>query len=248
MNAAWTIYRRELAAYFFSPIAYVVLCGFLLYQGIHFTLIVAAFQSSAFVQMTPVQAFFGGTIFYYLLLLVVCPLLTMRLFAEERRSGTYEMLMTAPVAEAEVVAGKYLAAVTFYASLWLPTLTYVWIVAKQMSLDPGPVAASYAGTILVGMVFLAVGTLLSAASRNQIVAAMLTFAILGGLAFTLGILQLVWYEEGLLREALGYINLWSHMEDFAKGIVDTRHLAYYATVIAFALYATVRTLETSRGT
>ncbi len=122
MRKIWAIIRRELIAYFSSPLAYIVMTAFLLMQGYIFYLIVSFLNNPQTPAMTPLRLFFGGTIFFWLFLLFVVPVITMRLIAEERRSGTIEVLLTSPVTEAQVVIGKFVAALIFYVALWLPTV------------------------------------------------------------------------------------------------------------------------------
>ncbi|MBD3854062.1 MAG: ABC transporter permease subunit, partial [Acidobacteria bacterium] len=117
MRKTWAIVRRELIAYFSSPLAYVVLAAFLLMQGYIFYLLVSFLNNPQTPAMTPLRLFFGGTIFFWLFLLFVVPVITMRLIAEERRSGTIEVLLTSPVTEAQVVVGKFAAAMLFYIAL-----------------------------------------------------------------------------------------------------------------------------------
>jgi ABC-2 type transport system permease protein len=149
--------------------------------------------------------------------------------------------MTAPITEAQVVAGKYLAALTFYASLWLPTLAYGLLVARQSEVDWGPVAAGYVGILGIGALLLAVGTFASSMTRSQLVAAMVSVALVF-LLFLLGIFEEQVTNEGL-KQALGYVNLWNHIDEFARGIVDTRRLAYYGTGVLFFLFLATRALE-----
>ena len=148
MRGFLATFGRELRAYFFSPLAYVVLTFFLLVNGYVFWLIVSYLNDPR--AQAGALPLFGQTIFFWLVLLFVAPVLTMRLLSEERRSGTIEMLMTAPVTETQVVLGKYAAALGYYAFLWLPTLVYVWVVAHFGSVDPGPVLSGYLGVLGIG--------------------------------------------------------------------------------------------------
>ena len=168
----------------------------------------------------------------------------MRLLSEERRSGTIEVLMTSPVTETQVVLGKYLAALTFYAFLWLPTLIYVALVQHYSAVDWGPVAASFVGILGIGSVFVAVGVFSSAISRNQVVAASLAFAILILLS-SFGLLENL-VNAQWLKQAFGYLDLWSHMDDFSKGIVNTRRLMYCASLTVFFLFLSSRALEANK--
>lgn len=241
MKAVWATYLRELRAYFFSPLAYVVLFFFLVINGFIFATIISYLNDPRAPAGPPLNVFFGGTIYFWLILLFLGPLLTMRLLAEELKSGSIEVLMTAPVTEGQVVAGKYLAALTFYLFLWLPTLAYVGIIAYFESVDWGPVAAGYLGILGIGALFLAVGTLASAMTKNQLVAGIITFALLI-LLFSFGLLENLFTQERA-RQVFGYLNLWDHMDEFAKGIVDSRRVVYYLSATLFFLFLTSRALE-----
>lgn len=248
MRTAWAIYKRELIASFCSPLAYVVLVSFLVFNGVVFFFLMklAASQPTISGARGPLQMFFGSTILSILSLLIFCPAITMRLFAEERRSRTLETLLTAPVREFDVVLGKYVGAVTFYASLWAPTLLYVLVVRRYGPVDYGALAAAYTGTLLVGGAFIAIGMLMSALARSQVTAFVLSFAAIGGVMFTLGLGSYVFQEEAQ-RRFFSYVSLWEHMEHFSVGVMDSRQLAYYGSTIALAFFLTVRTLHTQRG-
>jgi len=240
MSGLLAVLEREFRAYFFSPLAWVVLTFFLLINGYVFSLIVSYLSDPRTGgSVTPFEIFFSG-FFFWLILLVVTPLLTMRLLAEERSRGTIEVLMTAPVSETQVVAGKYLAALGFYVFLWLPTLVYVGIVARSGEVDWGPIAAGYLGIVGIGAVFLAIGLFSSSFTKSQIVAGVIAFAailMLFALAFTEGLVT----ESGT-KDVLAYLNLLGHMEDFSKGIVDTRRLVYYASTVVLFLFLSSRVL------
>jgi ABC-2 type transport system permease protein len=237
---------RELRAYFFSPLGWVVATGFLFFQGLSLQVIVDFLNNpQAPPMMTPLDFFFGGTLFFWLALLFVAPVLTMRLLSEERRSGTLEMLLTAPITEGQVVLGKYLGALTFYAFLWVPTLLYAVLLSRHLELDWGPVAASYLGTLGVGALFLSVGLFTSALSRSQVVAAVFSFAALF-VFFLPAFLELL-VNDPTLRAVVDYTNLYQHMDEFSKGIVDTRRLVYYASVSALFLFLSSRALVANKG-
>lgn len=244
MNGVLATLLRELRAYFFSPLAYVVLTLLLLINGFVFWLIVSFLNDPRAQAGAPLELFFGQTLFFWLVLLFVAPVLTMRLISEERRSGTIEVLMTAPVNEEQVIVGKYLASLLFYVFLWLPTLVYAGVIAYYSEVDWGPVASGYLGIFGIGALFLAIGLFASTLSRNQLVAAILTFALLLPL-FAFGLLEALFNNE-TLKQAFGYLNLWQHMDDFAKGIVDTRRLVYYASATVFFLFLAARSLESRK--
>jgi ABC-2 type transport system permease protein len=167
--------------------------------------------------------------------------LTMRLVSEELRSGSIEVLMTAPVTEGQVIAGKYLAALTFFASLWVPTLVYAGIVEHYSEIDWGPVAAGYLGILLVGALFLAVGTFASSMTSSQLVSAMVTAALLF-LLFLLGWFTDIFAGE-TARKVFSYLSLGEHLDEFSRGIVDTRRLVFYVSSTLFFLFLASRALE-----
>lgn len=244
MRGFTAVLRRELKAYFYSPLAYVVLTFFLLVQGYYFSVIVAYLTDPRFPAGKPLELFFGQTIFTWLVLIFAGTFLTMRLISEELRSGTIETLMTAPVSETQVVLGKYAASLAFYLFLWAPTVAYVAIVRYFTPVDWGPIASSYLGIVGIGALFLSVGIFASATSKNQIVAAIASFFFVLVL-FSIGLLENLVNGE-TAKKLFGYVNLWQHMDDFAKGIVDTRRLVYYASGAAFFLFLTTRALAAKK--
>ncbi len=169
MRAFWPIYKRELFAFFVTPLAWVLVSVFLLVQGMHFYLLIDNFATATAgspSDQTPIQAFFGTTVLLYLILFLFVPALTMRLFAEERRSGTIETLMTAPVSSAAVVLAKYAAVLTTYVVMWAPTALYLVILSRTGDVDAHVAAAAYLGILLVGSGYLAVGILMSAITKS----------------------------------------------------------------------------------
>jgi ABC-2 type transport system permease protein len=194
--------------------------------------------------MTPLRLFFGGTIFFWLFLLFLVPVITMRLIAEERRSGTIEVLLTSPVTEAQVVVGKFSAAMIFYVFLWLPTVLYVLVLMRHSEIDLGPVLAGYVGVLLLGFLFLGVGTFASTLTDNQLIAAIIAFAVMVAL-FSIGLVEQVIMSSDL-KTVLGHMNLWTQMDDFAKGIVDTRHVVYQLSVGVLFLFLAAKSLEVKK--
>lgn len=248
MTAMLTIAKREIFAFFVSPIAYVVLTVWLLFFGIVFYILALVFaQQAGAAETNLLTAFFGGTTLFYLPLLVFAPVMTMRLLAEERASGTIEPLLTAPVSELAVVLGKYLAALVFWCVLWAPTMVYVLLVSNTGDnvVDWGAIGTTYLGLFAIGMFYMAVGLFMSAIARNQIVAAMLTFLVLGGL-FVIGLAGYANVGDDM-RAVFEYVGLWTQMAAFAKGLVDTRYLVYDLSVVVLSLYLSVQALQADRG-
>ena len=243
MSPALTIAKREIATYFLSPVAYVVTVVWLVWCGLQFYLLAGVFASAPNLSASasPLSAFFGGSVLFFIPLLVFAPVLTMRLLAEERHTGTLESLLTAPVTSAHVVIGKYLAALVFWVGLWVPTLMYVWITSQFGRIDMGAVLASYLGVLGIGLYYMAIGLAMSALAKNQIVAALLTFMLLSGL-FAVGLLSFV-DTFADYRDAIDYLSLWGHMQSFSKGIVDTRFVVFDLTLAGLFLYLAWRALD-----
>jgi ABC-2 type transport system permease protein len=237
------IVGREWRAYFFSPLAYVILAAFLLMNGLIFSAIVAYLNSPGAPKGQALTLLFTNTYFWFFNLFVV-PVITMRLVAEERKSGTIETLLTSPVSEGTVVLGKFAGALIFFLTLWLPTLTFVFILRAQTPIDLGPVVAGYLAIALLGGYFLSVGLFASTLTKNQIVAAIIAFAMLIPI-FSAGLAQSM-ANDPKLREALSYFNLWEHMDEFARGVVDTRRVLYYLSATAFFLFLTNVTLSAKK--
>ncbi|MGB8330756.1 MAG: ABC transporter permease subunit [Polyangiales bacterium] len=242
MTAAWVIMKRELASFFVSPLAYVVLTSWLLWNGVVFWILTEFYARNAVASgaSSPLSGFFGGSALFFIPLLVFVPVLTMRLVAAEKQAGTIETMMTAPVSEASVVFGKYGAAMIIWCVLWLPTLVYAWIMSQHGSVDWGAVASSYLGIFCLGAYFMAVGLLMSVLAPTQIIAAVLSFVALGVL-FTLGIGEFV--LDGTAREVCAYLSMWGHMQSFSKGVVDTRYLVFDLSVAVLAVGLSVGALE-----
>lgn len=248
MRATWAIYKRELQSAFYTPLAYVILVVFLLWNGGVFSILMQSFAANPELSSArgPLQLLFGGSILFFLPLLLFCPAITMRLLAEERRTGTLETLLTAPVRDFEVVFAKYLAALTVFASLWAPTLLYAIVIRRYGPVDWGALGAAYLGTTLVGAAYLSIGLFASALSRSQVVAFILGFAGTGGLMFLLGLAKYAFTQEQD-QAFFTYIDMWGHMEHFSVGVVDSRHVVYYLSVAALGLFLTVRAVEARRG-
>jgi len=234
MRNTFAIAKRELDAYFASPIAYVVSAAILAIFGYFFSIILF-FSKQASLR----QLFSQITVVF----IFVIPLLTMRLLAEERRSGTIELLLTSPVRDWEVILGKFLASFGLYVLMLVPTLYYVLVLKIFGNPDGGPIVSVYLGLLLLGAALLSLGTFASALTSNQIVSAMLGVGLI-----------LIWWlipsaAEFVNEPAKGiltYLGLSSHFFDLAKGVIDTRDVVFYLSVIAGALFLATRALETRR--
>jgi len=238
VNGALATFRRELRAYFFSPLAYIVLFFFMAVNGIIFIYLIGELSDPRSPGGPPFNYFFRAT---WLMLLLIAPVLTMRLVSEELRSGSIEVLMTAPVTEGAVIVGKFLAALTFYAFLWAPTLAYGLMISAYQKVDWGPIFAGYVGVLLIGSLFLAIGIFSSATTKSQLLAAMMTAALLF-LLFLFGVFEQM-VNNDTAKQALGYIGIWNHIDEFASGIVDTRRLVFYLSGTLFFLFLASRALE-----
>jgi len=247
MRSFWPIYKRELFAFFVTPLAWVLITVFLFVQGMHFFLLVDHFASAGqqLSDQTPLQAFFGNTVLLYLVLFLLVPPMTMRVFAEERRSGTIESLMTAPVSSVAVVLAKYTAVLTTYVAMWLPTALYLAILKQTGDIDGKVAGAAYLGVLLVGAGYSAVGVLMSAITKSQFLALVLTAMIILAL-FILGIGEFVTREGTTMHDVCAHVSVWAHMNDFASGVVDSRRLVFYGSLVVLPLFATVRAVDAWR--
>ena len=246
MNVFLQLWQREMASYLRTSIAYVVGFFFLAITGFSFWMLSARLAQGA-TDGNMASTLFGSP-WFWLAMLIVTPLLTMRLFAEERRMGTLEMLLTAPVTETEVVLAKFASAYSAFLLLWVPTLTYAAILrycgAQLPAFDWGPVAAGYLGTALVGSFFLSVGLLCSLLTRHQVVAAMACLAALG-LLLSAGLLPFYSHAEQV-RQVASTVSAPLHMQDFAAGTIDTRTVIWYLSATVLLLFGSIRILEARR--
>ena len=234
---------REIESLFLSPISYAVLTIVLLLNGYSFYL--SLYDAQGNVGNT-VRLFFGNTIMFWVVMLFVPPLFTMRLFAEERRSGTLEMLLTAPVGEVEVVLSKFFAGFGLFLSLWLPSLLYLAIVKSYGAIpEIGPLFTSYLGVGLLGSLFIAAGLFASSLTSNQIFAAVLA-TVFNLLLFSIPFLsQFIRVEN--VSQFLEEMWILNHFRDsFSKGLLDTGHVSFYVALVAMFLFWTVRSLESQR--
>ncbi len=232
----WTIARRELFSFFYSPIAYVVLCVFAILGGF-------IFLNTSFAPGEPasLRGFFVGMVWA---LIPILPAISMRLVSEELRSGTIETLMTSPVGDVQVILGKWLGGLMFFAALLAMTLVYVVLLATWSEPDYGPIFSGYLGLLLVGGVYVAIGVFASAMTKNQIIASILTIIII--LFFTIFPFLLEPNINASWRDALSFINILKQFEDFSKGLFDLSRLVYFISGIFLFLVMAVKLLESRK--
>lgn len=252
MANVWALARREVQSYFASPVAYVVLALFIFLYGYFFS-----DYLFVFLERSMGRGGFGGPsetlnlnqdlirwLFHTtsVLLLFLVPMLTMRAFAEEIRSGTIELLLTSPVTDFQIVLGKFLGALFLYASMLALTFLHMAILFFFGDPEWKPLLVGYLGMLLLGSAFLSFGLVFSSLTRNQIVAGFLTFG-------TFLFLWLIEYAESWAGGASGivtYLSVTKHLEEFAKGVVDSRDLVYYLTFIGLGLFLSKASLESLR--
>lgn len=244
MTKLWAIARREWLSYFYSPLGYIVLAAFWFVNGFIFVNVLGVLNNRGAQTVSPLALVFTNT-YIWLFMLFFIPVITMRLISEERKSGSIETLLTSPVSEGTIVAGKWLAAFGFYIVLWLPMIIYALVLRSATPVDWHIVASSLLAVVLIGAFFLAVGTFASSLSKNQLIAAIITFVLLI-LIFSMGLLESLVNSPGL-HNFFGYLNLWDHMDEFARGVVDTRRIVYYLSSAALFLYLAQTTLEVKKG-
>jgi ABC-2 type transport system permease protein len=248
MRAFWTLARRELGTYFFSWTGYVVIAAVLFLMGYSFHNLLLALNAEA--TDRPVTEVFYGTMYFWIILLVAAPVITMRSFAQEKSSGTFETLMTTPVSDLQVVLAKFTGAMIFYLLLWLPLIACLLII-RHFSHEPTVfelpmVVSTFVGILMLGGMYMALGCLASALTRSQIIAAIISFA--GGISlFLLSFVSMTFAVKTRWQAQLfGYLGLIEHMQDFARGVVDTRPLIFYASTTFFLLFLTLRVVESRR--
>lgn len=249
----WPIMKKELRLYFTTPVAFGVMFCFLLITG-YFFYSIFAFYTMASMQaaMNPqmsrdlnptdsvMRPLFSNM---SVILLLLMPLVTMRLFAEERRSGTIELLLTYPVRDGAVLLGKFFAALVLYATMLLLTLLYPGIVAYFVRIEWGPLLTGYVGLLLMGATFIAVGVCISSFFENQIMAGTVTFLVL------LMLWVIGWSGDaagGIWKTILSELSIIEHFDTFAKGILDTKDVIYYVNLTILALFIGLKSLEARR--
>ena len=252
MRNAWTICRKELGSYFASPVAYILLIMFGLIFGFFFWNALGVFVLEGIEMQMRGQSFpmnLNEQIIRPLLQnvsvigLFFIPMITMRLFAEEKRTGTIELLATSPVRDMEIIVGKWMAAMVLYSCLLLFTAVNFAFLFKYGTPDWKPLATGYLGLLLQAGALLAIGTFISTLTKNQIIAGAATF----------GVVLLLWvigwvgeYESATWSRALSYLSMITHFDSFGKGVLDSKDAIFYITVIFLGLFFTARSMESLR--
>lgn len=252
MKNVMTIYRKELRSYFVSPIAYLLLLMFAIIFGFFFWNSLGYFVLmgiEAQMRGQPMPMNINEQVIRPLLSnisvvgLFFIPMITMRLFAEEKRSGTIELLVTSPVRDIEVITGKWLAACSLYACMLFVTLLNFGFLFKYGNPDWKPLLIGYLGLLLQAGAMLAIGTFISTLTKNQIIAGAVTFAI----CLLLWIVGWVGdYETAMWATVLSYMSVVTHFESFAKGVLDVKDAVFYVAVIFLGLFFTARSMESLR--
>lgn len=248
MQVFFTLTRRELAIYFVSLTGYVIIAAVALLCGLSFWTLISSMGSAAY-QLPVTELFFQSPMFWFILL-IANAVITMRLYAHEKYSGTYETLMTTPVGDLQVVGAKFTAAWLFYLVTWLPFLGCCYLIqnyARQAgALDPGVLGGTFIGIGLFGAFFLSFGALASALTANQMVAAMISLLIgmaLFALSYVAGPAAA---GSGWTAQVLSRFELFQQMREFAHGVLDTRSVVFLLSLTLFFLFLTLRVVESRR--
>jgi len=251
MRNVVTIARKELQGYFASPIAYVVIGFFALLFGYFFYTFLYFFERQS-MQMAPGmgaplnvnQALIGPAFMNVsVIVLFVMPMITMRTYAEEKRSGTMELLLTSPLTDVQIILGKFFGALALYALMLAVTLIHVAVLFLYGSPEWKPVATGYLGLLLMGSCFISAGLFISSLTKNQIVAGMVSFAVF----LMLWVINWLGQSFGPTGQAIvTHLSITDHLDDFARGIIDTKHLVYYLSFIVFGLFLTAKSVDSER--
>jgi ABC-2 type transport system permease protein len=250
MNNILAVAHKELKSYFASPIAYIVIGLFaLMYGYFYISLLVYFLNNSVGGGTANVNDQMIRPVFLNadVVLLFVLPMITMRTYAEEKRSGTIELLLTAPLTDFQIIMGKFLGAMALYGAMLAVTLIHIAVLFYfgQPGARPEllPIVTSYLGMLLMGGCFISVGLFISSTTSNQIVAGMIAFAVF----LMLWVINWIGSLAGPNVQAiLNYLSIIDHFDDFTRGVIDTKHLVYYLSFITFGLFLTMRSVDTAR--
>jgi ABC-2 type transport system permease protein len=254
MSNILAIANKELRSYFASPIAYIVIGLFALLYGWFFVAIMAYFvrssmQMGQFGMQGPQSMNVNQQLIRPLLqnvtilVLFLMPMITMRTYSEEKRSGTIELLLTSPLTDFEIIMGKFLGALALYAVMLAVTLIHLAILFIYGRPEWKPVLTAYLGLLLLGGCFLATGLFISSLTKNQIVAGMVTFAVF---LFLWVITWMGSFSGPTVDKLTNYLSIIDHFDDFGKGVIDTTHVIYYVSFIIFGLFLTAKSVDSER--
>ena len=248
MNVFRALVRRELSAFFQGPTGFIIVAAVLFLIGLGFIVVLSGLNGEA--TPMPVTQVFYGTYFFWVILLLIAPVITMRSFAMERSSGTYETLMTAPVGDWQVVLSKFTGALIFYMILWLPLLACSIVVrlyvGESAVLGFGTMLTSALGILMVGSLYMSIGCFASALTRNQAVAAVSGFALGAALFFTGFFSYFAGDRTDWLSQLARYISLANHMESFTRGVIDLGAIVFFLSLTGLFLYLTLKVVESRR--
>jgi len=248
MRVFCTLLRRELAGFFVSLTGYVIIAAVTLLIGLGFDILIANLGSDT--SPMPLTELFYGTLFFWIIVLLLPPVITMRLFALEKYSGTFETLMTTPVGDMQVVTAKFTAAVIFYMVTWLPLLACIFIVRhftnQPNTMDAGMIAGAFLGIFLVGCLFLSLGCFASSLTKSQMAAAIVSLVLGGGFFALTFLAEGIETPKGWQAQALSCFDMIKHMDYFSRGVVDLQTVVLYGSLTFFFLFLTLRVVESRR--
>ncbi len=254
MKKTLAIFEKEFKSFFYSPMAYIVIAVFTALTGLFFYLYLSNFVEAAFmdqirsqqyrqmpqkfnVNMMLIRPYFWNIA---LISLFTLPAICMRLYSEEKKQGTIELLYTTPISTIQIIMGKYLAGMAFYIVLLLPTMFFQSLLFIYGDPEFLPVLSGYVGLLFLGSAFVSIGLFISSTTENQIIAA------IGGFALSLVLWVIGWgasYVGSTMSPFLEYISIINHFEDFAQGVIDSTHVAYYLLFTFFGLYLSLKSIE-----
>ena len=248
MSVFRALVRRELSAFFQGPTGFIIIAAVMFLIGLGFLVVLSGLNGEA--TPMPVTQVFYGTYFFWVILLLIAPVITMRSFAMERASGTYESLMTAPVGDWQVVLSKFAGALIFYMILWVPLLicsiVVRFYVGESAVLGLGTMFTSALGILMVGCLYMSIGCFASALTRNQAVAAVSGFALGAALFFTGFFSYFAGDRTDWLSQLARHISLANHMESFTRGVVDLGAIVFFLSLTGLFLYLTHKVVESRR--
>ena len=248
MSVFRALVRRELSAFFQGPTGFIIIAAVMFLIGLGFVVVLSGLNGEA--TPMPVTQVFYGTYFFWVILLLIAPVITMRSFAMERASGTYESLMTAPIGDWQVVLSKFAGALIFYMILWVPLLicsiVVRFYVGESAVLGLGTMFTSALGILMVGCLYMSIGCFASALTRNQAVAAVSGFALGAALFFTGFFSYFAGDRTDWLSQLARHISLANHMESLTRGVVDLGAIVFFLSLTGLFLYLTHKVVESRR--